>query len=128
MIHCSCFSGKEYRECCEPFHKGERPERAVQLMRSRYAAYALKKIDYIMETTWNPPQDKYKWHKDLQRFSDNMIFKGLEILEEEEKGDEAWVTFRAVLAAFNGQDRSFTEKSYFKRVEGKWYYVLPSQS
>lgn len=37
---CLCFSGKPYRECCKPFHDGEKLPEPVQLMRARYAAYA----------------------------------------------------------------------------------------
>ena len=42
MMNCSCCSGKLYEECCEPFHsKKEFPKTAEELMRSRYAAFAI---------------------------------------------------------------------------------------
>jgi len=40
----------------------------------------------------------------------------------EEKGLFATVTFVAHLSQ-NQQDASFTEKSYFEKVNGKWLYL-----
>ena len=49
---CPCQSGKLYAHCCEPFHLAQAiPTTAEQLMRSRYAAYTLVNIPYIVTTT-----------------------------------------------------------------------------
>jgi len=48
---CPCCSLREYDLCCKPFHEGVLPENALQLMRSRYAAYVLNMPDYIVATT-----------------------------------------------------------------------------
>ena len=38
--------------CCQPLHlKQQFAQNAEQLMRSRYSAFALQQIDYILETT-----------------------------------------------------------------------------
>lgn len=49
---CPCCSGRKLDACCGPFVGGSSlPETAEQLMRSRFAAYVLKKAEYIVETT-----------------------------------------------------------------------------
>jgi len=48
---CYCDSGKSLHECCEPFILGIKiPSSALELMRSRYSAYVLKKGEYLYET------------------------------------------------------------------------------
>ncbi|HVX54620.1 YchJ family protein, partial [Nocardioides sp.] len=51
---CPCGSGLAYDACCGPLHRGARQAgSALELMRSRYAAYALGKADYVFRT-WHP--------------------------------------------------------------------------
>jgi len=38
---CPCGSGRKYKKCCQPYHRGAKPDNALTLMKSRYAAYAL---------------------------------------------------------------------------------------
>jgi len=125
-MKCPCHSGKSYEECCERFHKGELPEKASELMRSRYSGYALKLIEYIIDTTHpsNPhyKQDELNWRRELTDFCDNTEFEGLEIEEEKEKGDKATVKFYAKLSS-GKHDLSFQEISKFVRENGKWYYL-----
>ncbi len=116
---CPCCSGKSYAECCEPFHKGALPATPLLLMRSRYAAYALNLPDYIIETTH--PSSKRKplaqWREGIVQFSTHFQFTGLDILEV----GEGSVTFTAHLT-HAGSDASFSEKSGFQKVEGRWLY------
>lgn len=124
-MKCPCYSGKQYAECCSPFHHGQNPETALQLMRSRYAAYALNLPAYIIETTHlkNPQfcSDAEQWAQQISTFALSTEFENLEILEFFENGSMATVTFRAGLAR-DHKDISFTETSRFERVEGKWLY------
>ncbi len=90
-------------------------------MRSRYAAYALKLADYIMDTTdpLSPHCEKKrsKWKENILDFG-NLQFTGLDILEEREDT----VTFKAHLKQGN-HDLSFTEKSLFTHIDGRWRYL-----
>ena len=122
---CPCHSGKTYAACCAPFHRGELPDTAVKLMRSRYSAYALDLPAYIIETT-HPTnsafqQDKANWAKEISAFCKATEFRGLDILDSEEKDSVATVTFIAHLVQ-NGRDVSFTEKSLFEKESGRWLY------
>lgn len=94
-------------------------------MRSRYSAYALGLVSYIMETTHpeNPhfSEDQEAWGIQLEAFTKNTSFDGLDILDVLDGEEEAFVTFRAKLRQ-NGQDASFIERSRFIKVDGRWYY------
>lgn len=122
---CPCCSGKDYEACCQPFHKGELPSTALELMRSRYAAYALNLPLYIIETTHpaSPEfsEDLSKWKRGISSFSLNSKFEKLEVIDFQENGPVASVTFIAHLKQ-KGQDSTFTEKSYFEKIKGKWLY------
>lgn len=122
---CPCCSHLDYKECCEPFHKGLLPEKASQLMRSRYVAYAKTLPDYIMNTT-HPASRQYmpnrrRWKEQIVDFCKSTQFERLEIVKEEQQETQATVSFIATLKQ-NGKDVSFKEKSYFFKVNGKWLY------
>jgi SEC-C motif domain protein len=119
MKKCPCHSGKAYSECCEPFHKGQLAPNALLLMRSRYTAYALNLPDYIIQTAL--PLNPTALHE-ISQFSLQTQFIGLTIIDFQEKGNTATVTFKAHLKQ-NQQDASFTEKSHFLKHEGKWFYM-----
>ena len=119
---CPCGSGLKYKKCCRPYHLGKRPTDALALMKSRYSAYAAGEADYIIETTHpdNPEfdPDRKRWKKSVLTFSRTMEFLGLEILENLPGDDESIVTFRANLSG------SFhTERSRFRKVDGRWLYL-----
>lgn len=131
---CPCLSALPYKKCCGPLHKGNPAPTPQALMRSRFAAYALRMTGYIMKTT-HPEGAHYQadanaWHKEILEFSSATRFKGLTILDApaplnsaltENEDDEAFVTFHAKLWARN-EDHSFTEKSSFRRHDGQWKY------
>ena len=53
---CPCCSGEQYSLCCQPFLNGQQtPQRAEQLMRSRYSAYVKQNAAWLVET-WHPSQ------------------------------------------------------------------------
>jgi SEC-C motif-containing protein len=50
-MSCPCGSGAELQACCGRFlSRKELPSTAEQLMRSRYTAYVLRDIDYLVDT------------------------------------------------------------------------------
>ena len=122
---CPCGSGHPYLTCCNPFHKGLAPKTAEKLMRLRYSAYALNLPTYIIKTT-HPASSQFnhdlsKWSHDVSEFSQHTIFKSLEILDTQEQDHFATVTFVAHLEQ-DKKDVSFTERSTFEKIKGKWLY------
>ena len=99
---CPCKSGMAYSECCKPFHDGQLPETALKLMRSRYSAYALCILAYIIHTTHpKNPQfcgDISEWSKEKFEFCKNTEFRDLEILNFEEEGLFATVILKIIFA------------------------------
>jgi SEC-C motif domain protein len=107
------------------YHDGELPETAEQLMRSRYAAYSMSNADYVMDTT-HPENGSYTtdrkaWKEDILRFCTVTKFNGLRILDRSDEADVSFVTFAAELAQMK-KDVSFTERSKFLKVDGRWLY------
>lgn len=123
---CPCCSGLKYEACCAPFHQGELPKRALELMRSRYSAYQLNKPDYIVATTHlgnkDYASDVEAWKKSISAFSKSCSFNRLDILDFHEEGNRAFVTFTAHIKE-GKRDLSFTEKSAFEKVDGRWLYL-----
>ena len=118
---CPCHSGKKYKQCCQPYHKGILPANAMLLMRSRYSAYALEMAEYIMKTT-HPANPDFlpngaEWKESILSFCRSTHFSGLKILEFMGGENEAFVTFEAKLGEY-----TMKEKSHFLKEDGKWLY------
>lgn len=118
---CPCHSGKKYKQCCQPYHKGTIPATALALMRSRYSAYALGLAGYIIETT-HPDNPDYtdntpEWETGIQEFCRGTRFLGLKIIDFTDGPTEAFVTFEANLS-----HGILKEKSRFLKVDGRWLY------
>jgi SEC-C motif-containing protein len=118
---CPCGQGTKFKKCCRPLHRGAVAATPEQLMRSRFAAYAVGEAEYIVATT-DPDgpqfqQDRERWLEDLRGFCASTSFDGLEVFAAE----GTWVSFRATLSQ-DARDVSFSERSTFRRVEGRWLY------
>lgn len=125
MSECPCGSGQPYASCCQPFHQGRAlPERAEQLMRSRYCAYVEGEIDYIHNTLHPDHREDHdldaarKWSRDSE-------WLGLEIVATEQggAGDQRGVVEFKANYRDRGGVRQAHEVSQFEKVDGKWMYV-----
>lgn len=124
---CPCSSGARYRECCGPYHRGESAAPTCEaLMRSRYAAFARKQIDYLIATS-HPDLiashgGEAELRRGLLRSCEQHRYPGLAVLEHHEDGDHGQVLFRAHVFR-KGTDVSFSERSDFVREGGRWLYL-----
>ncbi|UKH20773.1 YchJ family protein [Actinobacillus pleuropneumoniae] len=133
LTACPCQSGKPYTECCQPFHlKTAFPETAEQLMRSRYAAYTLVNIDYIVETTV-PSQQKFLDQAAMKTWGETTKWAGLEVIAHQPYITKihSLVEFKALFNTENGIE-AHHELSLFVQIDNRWYFVdpivpLPSQ-
>ena len=121
-IPCPCQSGRKYKKCCQKYHKGALPATALDLMRSRYTAYALGLADYIIQTT-HPDNSDYteersRWRDEILAFSKTTAFEGLTIIDYTDTSPEAFVTFEAALSS-----GLLREKSRFLKENGRWFYI-----
>lgn len=117
---CPCESGLLYKGCCSELHSGEVHARtAVQLMRSRYSAFALGNADYLVKS----------WHPDTRPASltidETQRWIGLKIKTVFHGGateDEGSVEFVARYK-MQGKAHRLQENSRFRRLDGHWYYL-----
>ncbi|MFD7924248.1 YchJ family protein [Streptomyces sp. NPDC059740] len=117
---CPCGLPAAYGDCCGACHTGRRvPSTPEALMRSRYAAFAVRDADYLL-ATWHP--DTRPATLDLD---EDVRWTGLEILAT--TGGTAFhqegrVEFRAHWTS-GGRQGEQREDSRFVRVAGRWLYL-----
>jgi len=123
---CPCQSNKSYKDCCGRFHThAQFPETAEQLMRSRYAAYVLKNVPYIVETTV-PSQQGLLNVQAIQAWAEETQWLGLKILNTESlTKNQSAVEFHAVFQGEEGE-QTHHEWSIFVKIDGRWYFVDPT--
>lgn len=138
--NCPCGSGTSYGKCCSPFHSHEQePLDPVALIRSRYSAYALENLDYIVETTSSNSPDylayiespigarngKKKWIKDIRRnMIDTFAYVRMEVDSMEVESDDCSIVYYRHLA-IRKLDNIFypiLEKAYCRLTDGVWKY------
>ena len=120
---CPCQSDLPYLQCCGPFHAtvrdetpdGPRAPTPEALMRSRYSAYALGLIDYLLAT----------WHAssspgELELYPTKWL--GLEVRHAAATQDAGVVEFVARYRV-DGRAHRLHETSRFVREAGAWYYI-----
>ncbi|UOE44843.1 YchJ family protein [Agromyces larvae] len=116
---CPCGSGDVFGACCAPFLRGAAAPTAVQLMRSRYTAYAVGDAAYLVET-WHPTTRPATIELDPA-----LEWRRLAILGTDRGGpfdDRGTVEFDAAWREGEARGR-LHEVSRFVRDEGRWRYV-----
>ena len=121
---CPCGSGETYAKCCGPFHStvsdgsadGPHAPTPEALMRSRYSAYALGLIDYLL-ATWHPSTAPGELELSPVKWL------GLEVLHAQSAGDAGVVEFVARLRDGSGRAQRMHETSRFVREGGRWFYI-----
>ncbi len=116
----------QYAECCGPLHAGAATAKtALELMRSRYSAFALNDAHYLTET-WHPT----KRPRSLELDPD-IEWRRLQILGHSggsEADNDGTVEF--VAHYWDAGRREYGrqhENSTFARRSGRWFYVEPAR-
>lgn len=119
---CACCSQKQFKDCCEPFITGKQlPSTPVALMRSRYTAYSQALVDYIGDTMCGPAAQGFN-KDEIAHWAHHIIWQGLDVRNSSENGNEGVVEFVASYEQ-EGRVNHIAEKSLFRRIRGKWFYV-----
>lgn len=120
--NCICCSGKLTSNCCGPLlNQTKIAKTPLQLMRSRYCAYALGGHGDYLLATWHPTMTQGLTSADLSIRSVDWL--RLEIINKSQQGDNGQVEFKAYFLNAEGQEQMQHEKSVFKRMNGRWFYV-----
>ncbi|KAB1643476.1 YchJ family protein [Gulosibacter chungangensis] len=116
---CPCGTGLVYGECCGRWHRGEAAPTAEALMRSRYCAFALGLVDYLL-ASWHPQARPQQLELDA-----SIQWRRLDILRTEAGGPfdcEGVVEFEARYRSLEGRGAQH-EVSRFTREGGRWFYL-----
>lgn len=118
-MQCPCNPQNLYATCCEPLHLGTHiASTPLQLMRSRYSAYAMRQIDYLIHTTHISTRKLYP-RASIVQWANSTKFTKLTILNAE--GDI--VEFEAQFSTNNKPMELLHERSVFVLEQGVWYYT-----
>lgn len=126
MQICPCNPQNLLASCCGKYHAGEAAPTAEKLMRSRYSAYALGLIDYLVATTL-PAQQKLLDENGIRAWSMQSTWLGLDVNNFTELNDKihATVTFTAKWKDAQGEHQHL-EKSGFVKIHDRWSFLDPT--
>lgn len=117
---CPCLSGETFGACCGRFlgRTTDAPT-AVQLMRSRYTAFAIGDAAYLQDT-WHPSTRPAQLELDR-----SMRWYRLDVVRTERGGplDVTGVVEFVARYRIDGDRGELHEASRFRREARRWYYV-----
>ena len=123
---CPCGSGQSYADCCAPWHQGALPPDAERLMRSRYSAYVLNLMEYLVSSTL-PAQQAELDVEAMRAWSQSSQWLGLTVeTHEPQPPDRAYVTFTARWRETDGTEHAHRERSSFVCRDSRWYFIDPT--
>jgi len=122
---CPCGSGMTYAACCRQLHSGAAAARtALELMRSRYSAFAVRDAGYLV-ATWHPATRPAS--VDLDPAIEWRRLKILALTGGSEASDAGTVEFVAhYWDSTRSQYGRQHEDSRFVRQSQHWFYVEPT--
>jgi SEC-C motif-containing protein len=118
---CPCCSGLPFAECCQPILNGTPAQTAEALVRSRYCAFAVKRLDHVESTHASEIRDDFN-RAEAERLADECVWDSLRIHKATEAGDTAEVEY-VMQVRRDGNCITKAIKSTFRRENGQWYYV-----
>ena len=118
---CPCGLPAPYRDCCGRWHHGplrlQAPD-AQALMRSRYSAYVLDEIDYLLQT-WHPATRPAA----LAPNEPGTKWLGLEVRRHDRQDAQHETVEFVARVRLHGRASRLHEVSRFVREDGRWLYV-----
>ena len=112
---CPCGSGLTYADCCGRLHVGlASAATAEQLMRSRYAAFAVGDAAYL-EDTWHPST-----RPTTVELGQGLTWLSLQVIDAQDDQVEFVARFRGP-----GGRGFVRERSQFVQQGGRWLYLAP---
>ena len=124
-MSCHCGKTGPYEVCCAPYIQGiDQPPTAEALMRSRYSAYVVGAIDYIIDT--NDPNEIEKVDREsTESWSKQSEWHGLEVMNVEDGGENDSKGVVEFVADFTYEEerQKHHEVAHFRKKNDRWYYA-----
>lgn len=124
-LPCPCGSENLLAQCCGVYLQGQLPApTAEKLMRSRYTAYCLKNIDYLVNTH-HPTKRAMNSRRQITATANNVTWLGLTIvtIEAGQPEDKTGIVEFAAAYQEGNQVAQLHERSQFVKEKGKWFYL-----
>ncbi|RTE65509.1 zinc chelation protein SecC [Amphritea opalescens] len=124
-LTCPCGSNKPFSFCCEAAIEGHKPAATAEaLMRSRYTAFVLGAVDYLISSTaveQRDPDDAALMAEQIKATT----WTGLKILNTEagQPDDQEGVVEFIAHFETSEQKADLHERSYFRKEDNHWVYV-----
>ncbi len=121
---CVCGSGLPFDQCCCPILEGHPALTAEALMRSRYTAYVLGKIDYIESSCTSQERAKFD-RPEAQQIVKETKWLGLEVRHVEGGGKDDQTGKIELVFRFNHKGEAYAQRelALFSREKGQWLYA-----
>ena len=93
-------------------------------MRSRFTAYCLQRVDYIVETT-HPDTRTKNLRGEVAETADQLTWSNLAVLStsQGQVGDKIGKVIFEADYEYEGKMEKHHERSRFRRYEGRWKYL-----
>ncbi|WP_131779537.1 YchJ family protein [Legionella bozemanae] len=123
MSSCPCGSQNTYELCCGLYIDNKQlPETPEQLMRSRYTAYSMGKMDYIKNTMKGKALTGFN-EIEAEQWAKSVTWIDLEVMHQSMSGpDKGFVEFTARFSEHD-QIKFIHELSEFHKENGRWFYI-----
>lgn len=123
MKNCNCGSKQHYIICCGRFiEAGEIPQTAEELMRSRYVAYSLAKVEYIQATMRERALVDFDL-EDAREWAQSIKWLRLSVLQHYNLSESNAVVEFSAEYRINNKKHRLHEVSEFSKEDGRWYYI-----
>ncbi|HZJ94887.1 MAG TPA: YchJ family protein [Thiopseudomonas sp.] len=123
---CPCTPENIYDTCCKPYHYGALAKHAETLMRARYSAFALQRIEFIKNSSLPAQQDLLDMEA-IGQWSQNSQWLGLEVLAATLSDSQRHATVEFIAHWQDAQGRhQHREKSLFIKPDEQWYFYDPN--
>ncbi|WP_144571545.1 YchJ family protein [Azomonas agilis] len=125
-IPCPCGQPLLLTQCCGLLHAGQTAASAELLMRSRYTAYVLGNVDYLIRTTL-PIQQSALDLEAIRTWSQTSQWLGLQVESVQKLGEQhARISFRVNWMDAQGNSHQHAETSLFVHLAQGWFFIDPS--
>ena len=122
-LKCPCCSDKTYSECCQPRHNFTQVANTPEdLMRSRYSAYALGRIDFIEHSMSGPALSQFNRQEAID-WSNSVKWLGLRIINAPTASSKSGLVEYTAFYSQNKIPHTLHEISEFRKENGEWKYV-----